>query len=104
MTCDFYRSDYSIATPNETFLGYEWLLAAPLSDTETRHPGRNVSLAHSSYIFPNMSLGDMLLGLSAAQRRNRDRIAKFDPIAKIIYNIKEDTLQSFVGMVKNICV
>ena len=101
MTCDFFRNNYSIADPNSTYLGYTPMLALPVSDSEARFPGKNVSLAHSSYAFPNMSYNELVHGLSSAQQRSRDRISKIDPIAKAIYNIKQDTLQSFIAMVRN---
>jgi hypothetical protein len=102
MGCDFYRTNYSIGSANRTYLGYTEFLSPPVIDNDDRYPGRNISLSHSSYIFPNMSYNDLLHGLSAAQQSNRDRMSKIDPIAQAIYTVKEDILQSFIVMVRHV--
>lgn len=102
MACDFYRTNYSIATANISYLAFPELLARPLISNEDRFPGRNVSLTHSSYIFPNMSFNELMHGLSEAQLRDRDRMTLIDPIAKAIYDIKKETQQSFVSLVRHV--
>jgi hypothetical protein len=99
MMCDFYRADYAIGNDNMTFLGFEEHLDPPLVDNSLRHPNQNVSFSHSSYIFPNMSYNDLVHGLSPAQQRSRDLASKIDPIAKAIYDIRVDSLQTFLTMV-----
>lgn len=96
MTCDFYRSDYAIGN-DLTYLGHPDHLAQPVIN-DPKFSSRLVSLSDSSYIFPNMSLEDLVHNLSPSQQANRDLVSKIDPIAKSIYSTRNDTLQTYFAM------
>ena len=100
MTCDFYRTDYAVGKYTMSLGCPEYLVD---SSRDTKYPSRNVSLAHSSYVYPNLTC-DNVPNLTSSQQNNRDTLSKIDPIAKSIYDIRMDTLQSFFALVSDLTI